>query len=254
NKNQYYNIVYLPIGHIDPLKDLGQALMPEEDSMTGRSTQLGTHIYTTNNAKDLESFVASTKDFSDKMNESSTNESFTFINVVSDLDSAKAASESVVSISNLANIIFYVLIVLSVIVLSLIITLSIRDRRHEFGIYMALGEKKYKSIAQVLLESIFVGILAFSIAFGIGALVKDNIANKIIVMPKNNIVQGGPSVGDYINNGEYIGSDYIINNYQIKIGVSQVATIYFIAIITLSIATIIPIVYIQRLNPKEILM
>lgn len=59
-------------------------------------------------------------------------------------------------------------IVVAVIVLTLVIALMLHGRRHEVGIYLALGERKAKIVTQVMVEVVINASLGIVIAILLG--------------------------------------------------------------------------------------
>lgn len=68
----------------------------------------------------------------------------------------------------IAQLIFWGAVVAKIMILSLVITLFLRDRKHEIGIYLALGEKKGKILAQMISEGLSISMVAIVIALFVG--------------------------------------------------------------------------------------
>ncbi|MGL4383480.1 MAG: FtsX-like permease family protein [Bacilli bacterium] len=259
-KSYHYNTIYTSPGLLKKVVTYSYQNMSESDRNNfGSLISTGFPVYTANDSKDLALFIEEAKT---KLNEFKEKHGTNVLQaeVVSDLNLAQKSSDSTKSISNLANLIFYILIGLSILVLTLVVTLFLRDRRHEFGIYMALGEKKSKTLAQVLIETLLIGLCALTFAFALYSIFAQSISKSIIVNNTTQQSDGISSIED-IGVGEIVpaaGSgidrNYIVNNYQIKIKASDVAIIYLLGVIPLTAARITPIIDLQRLNPKKILM
>jgi len=84
------------------------------------------------------------------------------------------------NMSRLANIILYVGIGASLIILSLLVTLFLKDRRKEIGIYLALGERKTKIVGQVLVEVLIVSILGITLSLFSGNVISGQLSNSMI--------------------------------------------------------------------------
>ena len=90
------------------------------------------------------------------------------------------ALSSMETLSWIADIVLIGAIVATILVLSLLITLFLRDRRHEIGIYMALGERKLKIISQILIEVFVVSVFGITAALFIGNAMSSQISQSML--------------------------------------------------------------------------
>jgi putative ABC transport system permease protein len=171
------------------------------------------------------------------------------------------------NMSGLANIILYVGIGASLIILSLLITLFLRDRRSEIGIYLALGERKGKVVGQILAEVMLVAILGVTLSLFSGNFVSAMLSNSMIdnqinaQQEKEINRRPAPPSYDYDQNpltrmgyGADITLEDIADNYKVTLDANIIILFYAGGIITVLLSTLIPILYILRLNPRKILM
>ncbi|MDZ7543050.1 FtsX-like permease family protein, partial [Clostridium perfringens] len=66
------------------------------------------------------------------------------------------------------------------VILSLIIILSLKDRRYEIGVLMSMGESRLKIISQLLVEIMIVACIAFSISTFTGNAVAQKIGTNLL--------------------------------------------------------------------------
>ncbi|MCL1904054.1 MAG: ABC transporter permease [Oscillospiraceae bacterium] len=171
------------------------------------------------------------------------------------------------NMSTLANIILYVGIGASLIILSLLITLFLRDRRNEIGIYLALGERKGRVIAQILAEVMLVSILGITISLFSGNFISATLTNSMIdnqvkaQQTQENSRRNAPPSYGFENNqlkqmgyGADVSLEDMAENYKVTLGTNIIIIFYAGGIITVLLSTLIPILYILRLNPRKILM
>ena len=81
----------------------------------------------------------------------------------------------------LQNIVFIAIAVVSVIcflVLALFLTLRLRGRIHETGVYLAMGISKGSVLLQYLLEVILVAAIALVISFGTSTAISHQIGEQ----------------------------------------------------------------------------
>ena len=169
----------------------------------------------------------------------------------------------------IASVILIVSIGATLVILSLLITLFLRDRRHEMGIYLSLGESKLRVAGQILTEVLLIGILAISLSLFTGNMVAGNLSgkmlnNQIVAEQQNqaNNAAGLPYEKPYapVTGLDMLGYDSafseqeLIDSYTVKLGIDTFALFYLVGLGTLLVSTAVPILYVTRLNPKKILM
>lgn len=148
-------------------------------------------------------------------------------------------------------------------VLCLILILTIRNRYYEIGVFLSLGQSKFKIILQQLFEMLMIALTAFVISLGTGKMVSNVVSNMLesgnnknqfqMEMPANissNAFEDDskrPMLNDVFNGPENSELDVSLTAST----VGQLAGIT-IAICLVSIA--IPSAYVLRLSPREILV
>ena len=87
------------------------------------------------------------------------------------------------SLEGLQNIVFIAIAVVSVIcflVLALFLTLRLRGRIHETGVYLAMGISKGAVLMQHLLEVLIVVVTALLISYGASSAISDQIGSRLL--------------------------------------------------------------------------
>jgi len=174
-------------------------------------------------------------------------------------------SSSLETLQWLASLVLWIAIGASILILSLLVTLFLRDRKYEIGIYLALGEKKIKVITQIMLEVIATGIIAITLSLFTGSLIAGNISENMIRRDliagqqdedSSNvglITVGGSDALAWFSNGE-MSVEEMLANYDLSLEAMTIVLLYSVGVGTLLISTVAPILYIMRLNPKKIMM
>jgi len=145
------------------------------------------------------------------------------------------------------------------IILSLLITLFLRDRKHEIGIYLALGEKKGKIITQILTEVLSVSIIGITLSLFAGNIISDGISQQMIHNNMMNELEN-PSMNFDWNPLEGMGfntnmsMDEMLENYEVGLDGQTIGLFFLVGAGTVILSTISPIIYITSLNPKKIMM
>ncbi|HDR7355714.1 ABC transporter permease [Bacillus wiedmannii] len=162
--------------------------------------------------------------------------------------------------SSTSQMIIYIVSIAGAIILGLIIMLSIKGRRKEMGILLSIGEKKWKLMAQFVVEVVCVAILAFGLSITTGAKVSQYIgdhllsseiatANEETDTTRNSTVMMSGS-GSTLQNQK----EDPIDKIDVSVTGEDVGKMGGIGLAIAIIATLLPALSILRLNPKQILL
>jgi len=158
----------------------------------------------------------------------------------------------------IADFILFAAAIATIAILTLIITLLLRDRRHEIGIYMALGEKKSRVIFQFLSEIIIVSAVAIIIALFIGNGVSATISRSLLEQHLiDNAQEESILYGDgalpwelvLFNPGE-LSIEEALEMYDTSLDAATIFTFTGIGAVVILLSTVIPIAYVVKLEPK----
>ncbi len=153
-------------------------------------------------------------------------------------------------------------------VLCLILILTIRNRYYEIGIFLSLGQSKWKIILQQLFEMLMVAAAAFVISLGTGKMVSNIVGSMLESGTNNNPIQMEiPAIEQEIESQDetknpdfkrQIFNDAFSGPENTELDVSLTApTVVKLAGISAAIclvSIVIPSAYILRLSPREILV
>ncbi|MGW6183946.1 ABC transporter permease, partial [Bacillus mycoides] len=84
------------------------------------------------------------------------------------------------NIASTSQMIIYMVSIAGAIILGLIIMLSIKARRKEMGILLSIGEKKWKLMAQFVVEVVCIAILALGLSLTTGAKVSQFVGDNLL--------------------------------------------------------------------------
>jgi len=250
------NRIYVPntFAHEASIWEGEQSLAMEPDAewnegMTAEDFIWHTNVYSLNSASDISAFRAAVEDM--------TPEFFTVIDAGS--QSGAGAESSLDSLGNLSNIILIIAVVAAVVILSLLITLFIRERRREIGIYLAIGEGRTKVIVQMMLEVLFVALIAivFSLLVGnvVAASISENmLAAELAATQGSDMGMTFGSALDRLGITAEISTEEILAAYNVSLDITTILIFLAAATATVVISTIVPMLYILRLNPRKIMM
>ncbi|MFE6138518.1 ABC transporter permease [Bacillus sp. NPDC057893] len=164
------------------------------------------------------------------------------------------------NISSTSQMIIYIVSIAGAIILGLIIMLSIKTRRKEMGILLSIGEKKWKLMAQFVVEVVCIAILAFGLSITTGAKVSQYIGDNLLSSevataseetdtPQNGtVMMSGP--GGTLQNQK----EDPIDKIDVSVTGEDVGKMGGIGLAIAILATLLPALSILRLNPKQILL
>lgn len=232
---------------------------------SGSDTNLSSATYYLDDPENIEAFQALAKEKSDIDFETYT------------LDANdRLYQQNVNSLENtqsFATMFLIVVIGAGCAVLCLILILTIRNRYYEIGVFLSLGQSKFKIILQQLLEMLLIATVAFVISLGSGKMVSNVVGNMLESGTSESRVQMEmPAVGnqerenndgsqDRTNDGSLrmpMFNDAFNGPENRELDVSlTTTTVIQLAGITMAICLIsiaIPSAYVLRLSPREILV
>lgn len=206
-----------------------------------------TPTFVLNNPEDVESFRTEAKNFLPD-----------YYKVTVSSDAYDSVAGPIKFIGSLSNIILYVAIGATILILSLVVILFLRDRKHELGIYLALGESKTKVVAQILIEVVSIALIAISLSLLTGNSIAKSTSQSMMDI-RNEITgdngnNGGVIYRDMGYNGTGVTEDDVLEAYKIEFSWDYVVILYGVGIGTVLLSSIAPMIYILRLKPKKIMM
>lgn len=146
-----------------------------------------------------------------------------------------------------AGLIVWVIALAGALVLSLLVTLQIRERRTELGVLLAMGEKKWKLVGQHAVEVAAVALPAVALATLIGSLGGQRAADALL--------SGEDGKPDSAASTSEAGSpDARIAPPSVRVEAATVGKVAGIGVGISLVATVVPGVGILRLHPRSILV
>jgi putative ABC transport system permease protein len=171
-------------------------------------------------------------------------------------NSFEIAAASLQSIQEIMTLVLFVSVGAVVLAMSLLITLFLRDRRQEIGIYLSLGERKFKVAGQIFVEVAVIALIAITLSLFAGNALFGAISEQMLI----NQMAADQVYGEYVP-GEYAyryqgatGAEQLAESYVVSLDTTIVLLFYLIGFATVCVSVLIPIFYITRLNPKKILI
>lgn len=148
-------------------------------------------------------------------------------------------------------------------VLCLILILTIRNRYYEIGVFLSLGQSKFKIILQQLFEMLIIAMAAFVISLGTGKMVSNIVGNMLESGVNDKQFQMEMPA---IDNGDAAENNFKMpmfneafnepenSELDVSLTASTVGQLAGITIVICLVSIAIPSAYVLRLSPREILV
>lgn len=140
--------------------------------------------------------------------------------------------------------------VLIIVLLCLVSMLFLRNRKHEIGILMALGERKRKILLQHAGEIVLIGMLATTLALYSGNKLGEIISSEFIKIQVD--VESEIEYSER-HEGEVTQLD-MMEAYKVEIDSQYILAIYGVSFLILLSVSGVLVFYISHLKPKDVLM
>ncbi|MDH6363146.1 putative ABC transport system permease protein [Enterococcus sp. PF1-24] len=217
-------------------------------SNEGSDEEGGTPTYVLNSPEDVEAFKEEVTPLLPE---------YTKINAST--DRFDEVGGSVKKLSQIANYVVLIAILATLIIISLVVVLFLRDRKHELGIYLSLGEKCQNVVLQIILELLIISLIAmcFSLVTGnfLGKMVSESlIQSDALAATSNAASSGGMIIATGGTNMPSLSVEDVQNAYEVKFSLSYILTFLVAGLATVFGSALMPLMYILRLNPKKIML
>ncbi|WP_086312937.1 hypothetical protein A5821_000508 [Enterococcus sp. 7F3_DIV0205] len=247
---QQLNTVYLPNKTVleinkDYLEKLKKADPNSPFLSDENQEEYYTPVYVLNSPDDVEAFKEETQPLLPKL-----------YTVKASTDQYEQIGGSMKKMSQISGYVVMIAVIATLLIISLVVLLFMRDRKHELGIYLSLGDKRSHVMGQIMIEMLIISGIALilSLITGnfLGKMVSESLLNSDILNSANdqmNMFMGFDGLGS-----TELTTDDIMNAYEVKFSLGYIVTYLVVGLGTVLLAAILPLLYIVRLNPKKIMM
>ncbi|SFL38270.1 putative ABC transport system permease protein [Gracilibacillus orientalis] len=166
-------------------------------------------------------------------------------------DSYESIAAPIESMSTLSKYVLIVSIITTILIIGLVVLLFLRDRKHELGIYLSLGESRIRVIGQIVTEVLIVSIIGMTLSLFTGNLLAQTVSDSMIDNDNNNQREEQMYYSEMQTD---LTTDDVLEAYEVNLTGEFILLFYAVGIITILLSTLIPLIYIIRLNPKKIMM
>lgn len=171
----------------------------------------------------------------------------------------KTMIDPIKKVGSFADTIKWIVIIASIVILSLIVVNSVKERNYELGVLLALGEKKIRIIGQFIIELLIITSIAFALSLVTSAYLSNSIGDKMlesqIEMSKDqmNVSMGGRGGMFGRFNPSMYSNGEAIDEIDVNVKLSDIMNLFMIGYLIILISSIIPSTTILKSDPKSIL-
>ncbi|MET3557840.1 putative ABC transport system permease protein [Streptococcus rupicaprae] len=180
-----------------------------------------------------------------------------YYTIMASSDQYDTIAAPVQAMSKMAGYVLWVAILAAILIITLVVLLFLRDRKHELGIYLSFGEQKGKVFGQILVEVLLISFVAVSLAVLTGNLLANSLSGSLIQQQLENQAMNDGGMTYYMF-GPLAQTNYttedVIAAYKVTLTPLYIVLMYAVGLGTTLLATLAPLAYILRLNPKKIMM
>ena len=160
------------------------------------------------------------------------------------------------SLTGLQNIVFIAIAVVSVIcflVLALFLTLRLRGRVHETGVYLATGISKGAVLMQYLLEVLIVAVIALLISYGASSAISDQIGSRLLSQVTAETYETVELTDTEENKAQSSTEDLGLSEIVVAVSAEDYAIVWGFGLVLCLASTALAAYPIMKMKPKNIL-
>ena len=160
------------------------------------------------------------------------------------------------SLAGLQNIVFVAIAVVSVIcflVLALFLTLRLRGRVHETGVYLAMGISKGAVLMQYLLEVLIVAVIVLLISYGSSTAISDQIGLRLLSQVTAETYETVELTDEAENTEQPSTEDLGLSEIVVAVSAEDYALVWGFGLVLCLASTAIAAYPIMKMKPKNIL-
>jgi len=236
DENLEYYIELLDIGHLRGTRYIRR--VQEEFPITP--------IWVLNDMRDIENFTSRANEILLPYSLEIQDLSGTFGQIV---DSAE-------NLQGTITVMLYVLLGMMVIASALILIVVVHERKQEIGIYLVLGERKWKIVSQILAQVLVITIISLIIALLVANIFSYNISREMLLqhlLANPREVDYWPTFIEFLGFGQQMSVEEMMSAFNVSLDFITIVRFMTIGIGTVLVSAIIPTTYILELKPSEIL-
>jgi putative ABC transport system permease protein len=159
-------------------------------------------------------------------------------------------------VGGFATTIMWIVMAASVVIITLIVVINVKDRRYEMGVLMSMGAHRANVLGQIFIELVLVGTLGLVLSFATSGVVADELGKGLMSSSSAQVDTQTAESGPVMNLGRgrnAISNTPQITNVDVRASATDYATLFGVVYAILIVAMVLPGVNILRYQPKTIL-
>ncbi|MDE6639408.1 MAG: ABC transporter permease [Acetatifactor sp.] len=174
----------------------------------------------------------------------------------------EAVASSLTAMQNMVTGLIIGIVIVSIGILALILNMWIKQRTHETGILLSIGVSKVKIVAQYILETLMIAVIAFGLSYFSGGAIAQGTSNLLFTQ----VVEIQPAVEieipddgtEYLDiTGQYIPYDTsdmaAPEDIKVIVTAEHLLWVYLLGIVICTAAVILASLPVVKMKPKNIL-
>jgi putative ABC transport system permease protein len=167
------------------------------------------------------------------------------------------------NVASFSNNIVYLVSLAGAIILGLIVMLSIRERKYEMGVLLAIGEKRWKLAGQFMAEILVVAVLSLCIATVSGNAVAGQLGDQLLHQelesaeqsntPESFRGRGMGGFGPGMIQAQQSGQVETVEELNVQVTTEDLRFLALIGLVIAAVSALLPSLSVLRLQPKAIL-
>lgn len=254
--NNNYNLIYINIA-------TGEKFLTDEEYNNG-NYNITKAVFYLNDPENADKFK-------EEANKLVTDLSDRYLTLDIDNQTYEQMISSIEGVAKFSNTILVIVIIASIVVISLMVINSLKDRNYEIGVLLSLGEKKKKIIGQFIIELVIIASAAFVLSIGTSLFTSQKFADILIDNQSrsaevNSQSPMGGRGSSFNTNGNFtekkdkgigfltgISSVDTIDEIDVSVTPKDVGLLFIIGYAIIFVSMIIPSIRILNSDPKDIL-
>lgn len=230
----------------------GEKFLLEDDYNNG-NYKVSSAIFYLDNPENSDKFISKAKKLITDLDDR-------YLKLDIDKESYEQMVSSLEGVSKFSNTILIVVVLASIVVISLMVINSLKDRNYEIGVLLSLGEKKKKIVGQFIIELILIATIAFVLSIGSSSLISQKLADTVLesqnkVENKMNDSRQGGRGNDFspfnMNKGK--SNVKVIDEIDVNVNKEDIGLLFIVGYGIIFISMIVPSIKIINSDPKDIL-
>lgn len=174
----------------------------------------------------------------------------------------EAVASSLTAMQNMVTGLIIGIVIVSIGILALILNMWIRQRTHETGILLSVGVGKVKIVAQYILETLMIAVIAFGLSYFSSGAIAQGTSNLIF----NQVAETQPTIEienpddgtEYLDiTGQYIPYDtsnmVAPDNIEVQVTAEHLLWVYLLGTVICIAAVTLASLPVVKMKPKNIL-